>query len=486
MIKQKNKVQYIIISVTTLLIIAMFIIVVIHYNKYDSNTYKVAEGSRTYDTENNLIDVKKNAVLKMEHDGNYRLSIIDDMLRVTYNLGSNAIINNETSSDLYLYGVFYQVLTNGTVNKINKQNVVSKIEGAQFFKISDRKYLVVDKAINSSDGSIKTRDYLIIELDKNGNSKLYNNYINVKTINPIIISTSTYDFDVANELLISNKTTIDLKRVIGSSNIYKKKTNEEDDNSTIDPETINSTTDLLMAQNEELRDQLEKEQDYYNSYFNTLKSTVNNLSESLNESNKKAADLQSELNDTKKSVKNNQTQKWLSLGIIQNGVSNITVNYNVFDPNNEYETVYLYVNDSKQFLDKSKTSILVRNLTPNTPYQIRLAYTLKNTPGEVIEDVIDVTTEKPKYILNITKKGLNKLYYTLDVDKNYVCSTGDLKLYSDGDLISTTEIVLNDYVGGKNAFLNVSDLGEVVELQLVNITCGDDIIDLNVYSKIVG
>ena len=182
MIKKKNKTQYIIISVTTLLIIAMFIIVVIHYNKYDSNTYKVAEGSRTYDTENNLIDVKKNAVLKMEHDGNYRLSIIDDMLRVTYNLGSNVIINNETSSDLYLYGVFYQVLTNGTVNKINKQNVVSKIEGAQFFKISDRKYLVVDKAINSSDGSIKTRDYLIIELDKNGNSKLYNNYINVKTI----------------------------------------------------------------------------------------------------------------------------------------------------------------------------------------------------------------------------------------------------------------------------------------------------------------
>jgi len=485
--KSSNKIQYIIISVITILIILIFVVSIIFFKKYDNNTYKITNGGFTYDENSNLIEVKNNSVLKMDYNGNYKLSMIDDLLRVSYNLGNVAIINNESSSDLYLYGVYYQILSDGTVSKLNNQNIVSKIDNALFFKISDRKYLLVDKNIVSNDGLIKTKDYLIVEIDKNGNSKLYNNYINVKTINPIVLSTSLYDFDVANELLITNKNTINLKKVIGSSNMYEKEEEESDEevSDTLDSKTINSTTDYLLKQNEYLRKQIDNQQDYYNSYFNTLKNTFNNLTESLTESNQKSNELQQELNETKKLVRNSDMIKWLSLGIIQNGVSTINVNYNVFDPTNEYTTVFIYVNDNKHIIDKSKSSILVRNLSPNTVYQIKIGYTLKGVEGEVIQDVVSITTENPSYELKIKKKSLSGVSYYLKVDKNYICNSAKLNLYSDGNMVKSVNIEPNEYVDGKTGFIEIDDLGLVVILKLEDVTFDEDVVDLNVYSKII-
>jgi len=334
---------------------------------------------------------------------------------------------------------------------------------------------------------IKTKDYLIVEIDKNGNSKLYNNYINVKTINPIVLSTSLYDFDVANELLITNKNTINLKKVIGSSNMYEKEEEESDEevSDTLDSKTINSTTDYLLKQNEYLRKQIDNQQDYYNSYFNTLKNTFNNLTESLTESNQKSNELQQELNETKKLVRNSDMIKWLSLGIIQNGVSTINVNYNVFDPTNEYTTVFIYVNDNKHIIDKSKSSILVRNLSPNTVYQIKIGYTLKGVEGEVIQDVVSITTENPSYELKIKKKSLSGVSYYLKVDKNYICNSAKLNLYSDGNMVKSVNIEPNEYVDGKTGFIEIDDLGLVVILKLEDVTFDEDVVDLNVYSKII-
>ena len=121
-------------------------------------------------------------------DGNYKLINIEDMLKVSYNLGTNAIISENNSSNLKLYGIFYEVLANGEINRLSRENKISIIDGSRFFKIADRKYLLVDKKISSSDGSINTKDYLIVEIDRNGNSTIYNDTINVKEINPLVIN----------------------------------------------------------------------------------------------------------------------------------------------------------------------------------------------------------------------------------------------------------------------------------------------------------
>ena len=44
----------------------------------------------------------------------------------------------------------------------------------KFYKIDDRKYLVVDSKIVSEDYSIEANNYLLVELDKAGNAKLSN------------------------------------------------------------------------------------------------------------------------------------------------------------------------------------------------------------------------------------------------------------------------------------------------------------------------
>ena len=80
-------------------------------------------------------------------DGNYKLINIEDMLKVSYNLGTNAIISENNSSNLKLYGIFYEVLANGEINRLSRENKISIIDGSRFFKIADRKYLLVDKKI---------------------------------------------------------------------------------------------------------------------------------------------------------------------------------------------------------------------------------------------------------------------------------------------------------------------------------------------------
>ena len=206
--KQKNSLQFIIITVITFVILIMFILAIRYFVSIDSKTYSIDENSYTYDTQNNFVEISSQAQLKMGFDGDYKLVLTNNLMQETYNLGSHAIINNSSSSDLSLYGTYYEVLSDGSVKRISKENKISKINGAKFYKISDRKYLIIDKKISSSDSSINTKDYLIVEIDKNGNSTLYNDYINVKEINPLVINTSSYDFDIANEKLGINDNVI--------------------------------------------------------------------------------------------------------------------------------------------------------------------------------------------------------------------------------------------------------------------------------------
>ena len=50
-----------------------------------------------------------------------------------------------------------------------KSSVITK-----FYKLADRKYLVVDKDIKTSDGLLSTNEFLMIDLDKVGNATLVN------------------------------------------------------------------------------------------------------------------------------------------------------------------------------------------------------------------------------------------------------------------------------------------------------------------------
>ena len=114
----------------------------------------------------------------------------------------------------------YRIYMDGAVSKLSQNNTISRISEDQFYKLGDRKYMVVGNTIVNQTGALSTQNYLLILLDKAGNTYLLNNELNSKTINPMIIRTQTFEFDVANEKLIYQGNEIDLKKVIGSTKNY--------------------------------------------------------------------------------------------------------------------------------------------------------------------------------------------------------------------------------------------------------------------------
>ena len=88
---------------------------------------------------------------------------------------------------------------------------------------------MIDSDIKTSDESLKTTNYLIVELDKQGNAILYNNSLNVKVFSATKLITTSYTFDIANELLIYENETVDLNKILGTTNQYKEEEKNEDD-----------------------------------------------------------------------------------------------------------------------------------------------------------------------------------------------------------------------------------------------------------------
>ena len=491
--KKNNSFQFIIITIITFLIVVMFVLAINHFTKLDTNNYHFDKNAITYDSETNYIAVNAGATLKMGLDGNYKLINKEDMLNVSYNLGSHGILRSEGSSSLNLYGTFYEIKNNGEVVRLIKENEVNMLEGSRLFKIDDRKYLLVDKKITSSDASINTKDYLIIEIDRNGNSTLYNDTINVKEINPLVINTSSYDFDIANEYADFNNNVIDLKKIIGSTNTYKKPEEETENPEEIDNETINSTTDYLKKQVENLRKQVESQNDYYNSYFKTVVQTFNNLNSSLQDTNKQQYNMQVDQNTIKGNIKNYNLSRWLTIGVIESGVSTIKVNYNVFDPNNEYLTIYLEVTGpnmeepQKYYLNKESNNTTIRELDANTNYNISLKYTISvdGASNTVTDDVITVRTKNPDITLKITKVTTNTIEYYLKTDKEYRFDKATLNLYSDNNNLATEEIDPQKSEEGYTGVLKLDRIGYKNELKLENIYYNGTLIDLDVYAKFV-
>ena len=75
--------------------------------------------------------------------------------------------------------------------------------------------MLIDKTITNTDRTIEANNYLLVELDKQGNAKLSNNKLQLKTISETTLVTSKYTFDIANEKLNYGKYDIDFYRTKG-------------------------------------------------------------------------------------------------------------------------------------------------------------------------------------------------------------------------------------------------------------------------------
>jgi len=456
----KNKRNIGIIIVISVIIIIMFSLVISFFLRADKEEYKVFGGTLVFDKDKTIIKVGSSGIIKTKWNNDYYLIYNDD----NYELGDTAIAYDEGSGKIYLYGRYYEIGSGDEIKVTGGETVIENSALTKFYKLADRKYLVVDKKIKSSDGLLNTTDFLMVDLDKVGNATLTNHKVSLKTFSETVIVTSNYTFDIANEILTYGSDTIDLKKIIGSSNTYTKEDLQPEENTG----NGNGVTDVTDNQggnaNKPKPNKPEKED----------KPNDDDNKEDEGEGNNTV------LEEIKKASKNT------SIVSVTSTVSSIDIDYVVYDPYNEYTSVYMEFrkdgdsNIETIYLNSNDTNYVIsKNILPNTDYVIVFKCTYVDVEsGEEVRETIDevkVTTKVPNISMKVTNTSFGKITYQITTDNSYKITSGLLTVYVNGEEYSKTEVSIDGNTINSIVIPEiVSD--DIVKMTLTKVKSGEYVI----------
>lgn len=441
----RNKKSFIIVLVLSIAIIGIFSLFIYRYSKASKIEYVIESGTILQDVNKNYISIDDDATLKIRWNGSYYLIYNEENI----SLGKKVIAYNTITGGMKLYGTFYEIASDGKIIENKDETILPNTMDCKFYKLDDREYLLIDRIITSNDNSIGADNYLLVELDKAGNAKLSNNKINLKTITPTKLVTSKYTFDIANELINFGQYDIDLKKIIGTTNQYKPDNDSESENSsgtgsgsgtgTGDGSGSGdgSGTGLGSGSGTGTGSGLGNGSGNGSGTGNGIGSgeaigpgdIVNNGS---------IGDV-SDLDEILDKI------KMTSVIRIVEGLTQIDVDYVIYDPYNEYKSVYVEVVKSGEIdvveLSKTATHITIDGLSANTDYRLNFIYNTVKKDAETEEEKLvpytfeqfDLRTKMPEYSISIYKlsKVTNILTYKVNLQKGYKISSLNVNLSFD-------------------------------------------------------
>lgn len=434
---KKNGTSFVLLAIIIIAVVALFAFFIYRFTQYDKTEYEILSGSVIYNDDDEYIKVEGDAYLTQKVDRNYYLYEEVEGETVKHKIGKTAVVHKEGDMYMYLYGTAYQVLSTGDVEIAKGETKIPKASPTKFYKLDDRKYLMVDTEIRTIDSEIlDTKDYVIINMDKQGNPSFSNHLVNFKTISQLILTGSSFQFDIALEKLYYEEEEIDLKNIIGSTNQYVEP----------EPEEVDDTEQKLEAVQNNINQSMDTVVGYYDKYFNDVIKSVNNLTTSVVGSNNNAI-LALNKNDVYYDF-----NQWLALKSVTPKVSSVEVEYSIFDPSDDFQVVHLVVDgprgieagvdpDKKTHaLNKNESKYIIRDLKPNTSYTIKLTYYKVGTNEETVEDTVIVTTKTDGYSIKVNKISSEPttdaygdpttqytLHFELTVDSEYLFTEAQVR-----------------------------------------------------------
>ena len=473
----RNKRSFLIVGIIAIILIVIFSFFIYKFIKIGNVEYKLDSGTVIMDNNNDSMVLKENATLKMKWTGNYYLKFDDSKKEEV--LSPNVISYDD--GKIYLYGKFFEVRNNDDIVITKDETKIDNISTPRFYKIEDRKYLLVSGSIISSDSQISANDFLLVELDKSGNAKLTNNKVNLKTISKTTLVTSTYEFDINNELLKFGDDTIDLKKIIGTSNQYK-----EDDSKGSGDGTEDGTGDGTGTGN-----------------------GGGNETGQTNTGNVVTPDSKGEVvnNKDNKDNKPDDTKKPQAtvtsvVGVITS-YNNINANYVIYDPYNNYTSTFVEVRNSsgalikKVNMSKSGNSVILDNLDYNSTYTLLFKYSYTENGEEKYNTYYEetVNTKSPKYYITLNKvsnisktvsynvnldnRAFNEIISgTVPVTINATLRVGDTVIY--GNISKeVTEGKVPKFLSGTFALPDNINVGDVVTIKVNSVNINGKTINYN-------
>lgn len=476
----RNKRSFLIVGIIAIILIVIFSFFIYKFIKIGNVEYKLDSGTVIMDNNNDSMVLKENATLKMKWTGNYYLKFDDSKKEEV--LSPNVISYDD--GKIYLYGKFFEVRNKDDIVITKDETKIDNISTPRFYKIEDRKYLLVSGSIISSDSQISANDFLLVELDKSGNAKLTNNKVNLKTISKTTLVTSTYEFDINNELLKFGDDTIDLKKIIGTSNQYK-----EGDSKGSGDGTEDGTGDGTGTGNG--GGNATGQTNTGNVVTPDSKGeVVNNKDNKINNDNKP--------DDTKKP----QATVTSVVGVTAS-YNNINANYVIYDPYNNYTSTFVEVRNSsgalikKVNMSKSGNSVILDNLDYNSTYTLLFKYSYTENGEEKYNTYYEetVNTKSPKYYITLNKvsnisktvsynvnldnRAFNEIISgTVPVTINATLRVGDTVIY--GNISKeVTEGKVPKFLSGTFALPDNINVGDVVTIKVNSVNINGKTINYN-------
>ncbi len=431
--------------------IGIFIIFIFSYFVYKDISiskieYNILSGSLLYDVDKNMIKLDKDGIIKKKWGNKYYLIYNDK----NYLLGNDSVVYTPSNGNILLYGKYYEIMEDATVEIHENETKLESSLVSRFYKIADRKYLLVSSSIYTDNKELDTSNYLIVELDKLGNATLNNHEVNVKTFKETVINTPDYIFDIANEVLIYGENKIDLKKIIGSTNEYESKDILVDEN----PSDSGDGTGTGVNNNQD-------------------NGAVNNTTtfEGNNGDNRNNATVKETI----------EVSKRTSVIRVIPGMSSVSIDYVVYDPKDEYESVYVeLVNQDNNtsttvYLNKKSTNINISNLVPNTKYKLYFNYTYYegNNLKNYNYSTVDVTTKSPVISISLNNINDNNIGYNIKLDDKYNIESATIEVIVDNEVIASDNksgIGIVASFGGNIDISNYDLTDKVVIVKLSNIS----------------
>ena len=475
---KKNKTNFAIVSAVCILILLAFGFFIKRVYDTGKKEYVINSNSVLYDKEMNKLLLDDTGLIKIKWSGAYYLKYKDKDIA----LDKQVVVFNNATKNINLYGTIYKINMDETIDTLRDETIIEETIIPKFYKLADRKYLLVAPTIRNEKGDFRADNYLIVHLDKMGNAELYNNKINMKTLTPTKLVTPTYTFDIANEKLDYSGTIIDLRKIIGSTNLYKEA--KESVESTESGSGSGSGSGGSSSSS--------------NSQNTTNNSSSSNSSRNSSSNRNSNSSSSSASTDNNSSVVDNKVYQDKNFSVVKNtiGTDTLSVDYSIYDPKNEYKSVYMEITDvnsgnkESYYLAKNSNNILIRGLKPLTKYNVVYNYSYLDDNRGLVYDTFNtsytITTLLPNTTIIVSKLTNKEVIYSIKEDQALM-QGAKVELYLDDEYKESYTFTSNSLESAFTGRFNLSNYDNFSYLTLkcteIRYASGTVNIDLSIKEK---
>ncbi len=462
MLQRKNTLYFNIFgSIIGVMLIALTVTVVVVIRN-QAGSYVIPAGSTVYDIDNEYIPIVEDATIYQKGSGIYYLKTAD---KEVYTLGENAVVKDNSTNSIWVYGDLYEIASDGTVTVSYGRNELKTIGAPGLYKLADRKYLMTGKSITSTDKEYATNDYVYVNIYKSGAAVLMNDQSNQNILRPIMLNSEDLYLDISSEYAFFNNNLINLKNVLGSTNEYGGDALIYVEG-LVDDEQYQSAADTpdvitIVGGNGGSGGAGGNGGQGGMGGTGGIGGTGGHGGSGgtggvggAGGTGGNGGDGGQGGDGGKGSDANVNALKWVKLVGVTAGIGTIDVDYVVTDITDDYVAVWLEVKykdaggtekNEKVYLSKTDNEYILRGCAPATYYDISLWYSAYYKTGGIVGDApenkmvdsVRVQTSSNLGNIEVVKQTENAIEFNMTLDNQYLIESGSVALYrADGTEIS--------------------------------------------------